>query len=319
MDIGASNWNESDGSNSAAAPDGAPEGMQPSGVNDTLRAIMGAVKRWFNWSIPKVTGGTSTAYTLTYGVGPGALVDGATHLVQFHAANGAGATLNVNLLGAKPLHYYVAGAWYQIPPGLLDVDMLVSVAYHAGTGAYRLVGFRNGTGKVEPFAGATPPAGSLLCYGQQISRTSYAGLFAVINTTYGVGDGSTTFNVPDLRSRVVAGRDDMGGVAAVRFDGTVPRSALGGAFGEQYHTLSVAEMPSHSHGLNDPSHSHIAPGARNVDYQAGSNGLFSYLDGATITPSTNPAFTGITVNNTGGSGAHNNVQPTFILNHIIAL
>ena len=55
MDIGASNWSETDASNNQPAPDGAPEGMFPSGVNDTIRAVMGALKRWFNWSIPKIT------------------------------------------------------------------------------------------------------------------------------------------------------------------------------------------------------------------------------------------------------------------------
>ena len=79
-DIGASNWNENDTNNNQPAPDGAPEGMSPSGVNDTIRAVMGAVKRWFNWSSPKVTAGSATAYTLTYGVTPGALVDGMTHI-----------------------------------------------------------------------------------------------------------------------------------------------------------------------------------------------------------------------------------------------
>ena len=74
MDIGASNWNETDASNSQPSPDGAPEGMFPSGVNDTIRAVMGALKRWFNWSSPKITGGSATAYTLTYGVSPGACV-----------------------------------------------------------------------------------------------------------------------------------------------------------------------------------------------------------------------------------------------------
>src|SRR5712664_161903 len=105
MDIGNTNWNEADASNTSAAPDGAPEGMAPSGLNDVLRAHQGAVKRWYNWMAPKVTGGTSTAYTLTYGVSPGALVDGMTHLVEFHTSNGASPTLNVNGLSAIPLYY----------------------------------------------------------------------------------------------------------------------------------------------------------------------------------------------------------------------
>jgi len=68
-------------------------------------------------------------------------------------------------------------------------------------------------GAVMPFAGATEPAGWLLCYGQAVSRTTYSSLFAAVGTLYGVGDGSTTFNLPDLRGRVVAGQDDMGGTS----------------------------------------------------------------------------------------------------------
>lgn len=72
----------------------------------------------------------------------------------------------------------------------------------------------------RPVFGSTAPAGTLLCYGQAISRTAYAGLFAALSTTYGTGDGSTTFNLPDLRGRVVAGKDNMGGSAASRLTGT---------------------------------------------------------------------------------------------------
>src|SRR3982074_281431 len=105
MDIGASNWSETDASNSAPAPDGAPEGMFPSGVNDTIRAVMGATKRWYDWAIPKITGGTSKAYTLADRAVPRALHDGMVRVVQFNAASGNAPTLNVNSLGAIPLYY----------------------------------------------------------------------------------------------------------------------------------------------------------------------------------------------------------------------
>ena len=229
MDIGASNWNESDDNNSTAAPNGAPEGMPPSGVNNTVRAVMGSIKRWYDWSIPKVTGGTSTAYTLTYGVAPGALVDGMMHLIQFHAGNGISATLNVNGLGAKPLYYYAVGGWYQAPPALVGVDMVCRVTYHAGTGAYRIIRDQGGvpTGTPLPFGGTTAPAGYLLCFGQAISRTDYAGLFAAVGTVHGAGNGSTTFNVPDLRGRVAAGKDDMGGSSASRLSSVISSTVLG--------------------------------------------------------------------------------------------
>src|SRR5262245_26729240 len=146
MDITQSNWTEADASNATAAPDGAPEGMAPSGVNDVLRAHQGALKRWYTWSIPRLTAGSAAAYTLAYGVAPAALVDGMTHLVEFHAANGAAATLNVNLLGAKPIYYYAVGAWRPIPPNLFDANALSRVAYHASSGVYRLLHIRNDTG-----------------------------------------------------------------------------------------------------------------------------------------------------------------------------
>ena len=71
-------------------------------------------------------------------------------------------------------------------------------------------------GMVSPFAGNTAPSGWLLCSGQAVSRTTYSALYNIIGNTYGSGDGVTTFNLPDLRGRIVAGEDDMGGNTAGR-------------------------------------------------------------------------------------------------------
>ena len=76
----------------------------------------------------------------------------------------------------------------------------------------------NSAGIVFDYAGNTAPTGFLMCYGQAVSRTTYAALFAAIGTAYGAGDGSTTFNVPDCRGRVTAGGDAMGGTAAGRLN-----------------------------------------------------------------------------------------------------
>jgi microcystin-dependent protein len=283
MDVYSSNWTESDDGNSTASPDGFPTGMAPSGVDNSARAMMGAIKRYVDQQIPLVTGGTSTAYTLAYAVTPTALAEGMTHLVQFNAANGAAATLNVNALGAKPLHYHCAGAWRVIPTGLLDTDEIYEVSYNSSAGAYRLLGLKNRTGVVEPFAGTAAPAGSLLCYGQAVSRTDYVGLFTVIGTTYGTGDGSTTFNLPDLRGFVVAGKDNMGGSAAGRLSGG---TTLGAGLGAQ----------THSHGgstMDGPSSLNLA--ANGLDFNA-ANILHTHaLHIATDT----------------------NVQPTTVLNQII--
>jgi len=170
-------------------------------------------------------------------------------------------------------------------------------------------------GAVLDYAGTTAPTGWLFCYGQEISRTTYAALFTAISTTYGVGNGTTTFNVPDLRGRVVAGQDDMGGTSANRLTGLsggVDGDVLGGAGGSQSHTLTVTEMPSHSH--SDSGHAH---GTQAYDVAgAGSFGL--QAGGGAQRAGSSGTHTGWAVlSNTGGGGAHNNVQPTLILNKII--
>ena len=100
-------------------------------------------------------------------------------------------------------------------------------------------------GIVLPFAGSTAPSGWALCYGQAISRSSYSGLYGVIGTQYGSGDGSTTFNLPDLRGRVTAGRDNMGGTAASRLTSTNLGSnpgSLGAAGGSETLTATAASL-----------------------------------------------------------------------------
>src|SRR4051794_36885710 len=103
-------------------------------------------------------------------------------------------------------------------------------------------------GVVFPFGGATAPAGFLLCDGSAVSRIQYPALFAVLLTRFGAGDGSTTFNLPDLRGRVIAGVDNMGGSAANRL--TTAGSGINGAVlgadgGAETHVLTQAQMPAH--------------------------------------------------------------------------
>jgi microcystin-dependent protein len=172
-----------------------------------------------------------------------------------------------------------------------------------------------------------------LCYGQAVSRTTYANLFAVISTTYGTGDGSTTFNLPDLRGRAVAGLDNMGGTDATRLDADWD-NALGETGGTQKHTLTHQEsgVPAHGHGHtlgtgeDTPDHSHqqnqyrgsSEPGIGGAGgwlWHEGAGGQYTY--GAN-TRHTHPVTGGIS-NNTAAnaSAAHNNMQPTMLLNWII--
>ena len=111
-------------------------------------------------------------------------------------------------------------------------------------------------GTVNPYAGSTAPTGWLLAYGQTVSRTTYADLFAALGTTYGVGDGSTTFGLPDMRGRSVRGKDDMGGTAASRVTSAVTGvngTTLGAAGGDQ-------NYQSHTHA-NTVTNNAVTTGA----------------------------------------------------------
>jgi microcystin-dependent protein len=99
-------------------------------------------------------------------------------------------------------------------------------------------------GAIIGYGAATAPPGWLLCDGSAVSRTTYAALFAVIGTGFGAGDGVTTFNVPDYRGRSPLG-NSPGGLGP---DRPSVRN-LGDVGGEQFHTLTVAELASHDHGL----------------------------------------------------------------------
>ena len=112
------------------------------------------------------------------------------------------------------------------------------------------------TGVVNAYAGATAPTGWLLCYGQAISRTTYSTLFTAISTTYGIGDGSTTFLLPDMRGRVAAGQDDMGGTSADRLTTPLNGDTLGAVGGTE---SSLAHSVESSVSTTD-THAQVSPG-----------------------------------------------------------
>jgi microcystin-dependent protein len=217
------------------------------------------------------------------------------------------------------------------------------------------------SGSITQFAGSTAPTGWLSCDGANVSRTTYAALFAIIGTTYGAGDGSTTFNLPNMKGRVPVGYDST----QAEFDG------LGETGGEKTHLLIVSEMPSHTHlqnahnhtqnahnhtqnahghstdaqgfhahnvgvtgsGTSSTSHRHEGSatlargilGGSLLGYNFVTDGQGSHGHNITAATPTNNATTATnnattaTNQNTGGDGAHNNLQPYIVLNYIIKI
>jgi prepilin-type N-terminal cleavage/methylation domain-containing protein len=131
---------------------------------------------------------------------------------------------------------------------------------------------------------STAPTGYLLEDGSAISRTTYSDLFAAIGTTYGVGDGSTTFNLPDSRGRVAVNKNSSDAEFA----------AIGQKYGEKTHVVTIAEMPSHNH-------------TDGGGYGAGAtNGALFRVD------ANSPMYAWGPTGSAGGDGSHNNIQPSIV-------
>lgn len=199
------------------------------------------------------------------------------------------------------------------------------------------------TGSIVMFAGSVAPQGWLFCDGSAVSRSQYSELFGVVDTTYGEGDGSTTFNLPDLRGRVMMGASNGHPVAS---NG-----------GEETHSLTENELPQHSHVVGQHGHAngitittpelthtitqaaftYSAPGGTaNFTTGSGSYSVTSY-NGTTATNATRSANVAIanhaaadctvngsiddcdafSTNTAGGVESHDNMQPFITMNYII--
>lgn len=138
-------------------------------------------------------------------------------------------------------------------------------------------------GEIRLWTKAAAPSDWQLCDGSAISRTTYANLFAIIGTTFGIGDGSTTFNIPDYR-----------GSFPIGVGSSYVLAATGGA---ATHTLTTAEIPGHTHSIGNVT--------TNQQVNAGANTTYLNHTG------------GIATGSTGGGGAHENLHPYLALNYII--
>jgi microcystin-dependent protein len=143
-------------------------------------------------------------------------------------------------------------------------------------------------GIIAPFAGLTPPTGWLTCDGSAVSRTTYAALFAAISTTWGAGNGTTTFNVPDLRGMFVRGTGTNG--------------TVGGAIGPAIGASQTDTYLNHNHSTTDPTHTHDVGVV--VGVNGGGAGSVPYPQtGSGTVVTSNASSTGISVNTstTGGT------------------
>ena len=243
-----------------------------------------------------ITGGSITGITDI------AIADGGTGASTASAARtnlGLGGLAVLNAVGASEITDGAVGT-AEIADGAVTTAKVADGAITSAKLAAGAVPSSVPAGSVMPYAGSAEPSGWLFCFGQNVSRTTYAALFAVVGTTYGVGDGSTTFGLPDIRGRVVAGQDNMGGTSANRLTnqtGGLDGDVLGATGGAETHTLTTAQMPAHTHSVG--------------------NTLLSGSTGNLSNTNPNRDVGTTTSGSTGGGGAHNNVQPTIILNYII--
>lgn len=149
-------------------------------------------------------------------------------------------------------------------------------------------------GSIIPWGGAVAsiPTGWFLCNDQAISRTDFANLFDVIGTRFGTGDGSTTFNVPDLRGKFPRGAGNA--------------ADPGSTGGESTHTLTEAELATHDHAVTDPGHTHNIA----VTFGDVASGAIHASDGGASNITTASVTTGLTVDDAGSGTAHEN-KPEF--------
>ena len=312
-------------------------GGSPSGENTITISPNDADKLYF------VQNGTSQIATFTQGSGANVSVAAGKQAIIFADGAGSGAavteikpnTADASVVTATLADDAVTAA--KIADDAVGADAVADNSIGAaainisgnGTSGQAVVSDGDGSfsyesnivpsGALMPYAGTSAPTGFLLCDGSAVSRTTYATLFSAISTTYGSGDGSSTFNLPDLRGRVVAGQDDMGGASANRLTdqtGGLNGDTLGDTGGSETHTLTTAQLASHTHTFSDTDTHTVSfprtliPGAANNSVNVDGSG--QRHDEGTLTVSISG-----TTSSTGSGSAHNNVQPTIILNYII--
>jgi microcystin-dependent protein len=190
--------------------------------------------------------------------------------------------------------------------------------------SWRIIGPQPGDTK---YSASGASYGWLLADGSAVARGgANAALFAAIGVSQGAGDGSATFNLPDLVGRAAIGAGQGAGLA---------NRANGAKLGEENHRMVTAEMPSHVHSLSDPTHAHNVadpthyhPSRGRIDHGTGTQTSVAVVGWTSQTDTTGPsgvgvgiygAATGLGMYGAGGDVPHNNIQPSTALYPFVKL
>jgi microcystin-dependent protein len=275
-----------------------------------------------------VTGGTSTAYTVASFRAYDTLtrLDGKPIAFSPHATNGATVTLNVDGLGAKPLR---AAPSTELFPGVLIQGTPYMALYNHIDQVFYLHGFFGnpfnvplGSG-LDYWGSITPNSAFVFPVGQAISRITYASLFSgnpwSIGTTFGSGDGSTTFNLPDKRGRLSAAANNMGGGTGSAWPGL--NFGLSGGVAGASMSLGTSNMASYtpSGSVTISNGAITLPATAFPSFQSGSPTLQAYaITGGALPVNQNPSSGSFSGNNNGGTSAAFSVaQPYIACNYIM--
>ena len=292
------------------APDGLNQG------DDHLRLIKATIKNTF----PNITGAVSKTHT-QINAAVDATENGAAVLADAGAFFKTNTTDGVTNPVAGEVDIKVAGTsrLKVKSDGTITAVGTLSATAFSGPG-HVPVG-----GSMPWFSNTLPDATANGTYawinGQAVSRTTYSTLFAILGTTYGTGDGSTTFNLPDLQEVALYGRSTMGGAASPSRITNYVMTALGTIIGACTHLLTTGEMPSHTHTATstDSGHTHGISGIALPSSQgAADGGNLLCVNGSTTTAVGNAVIT-TTNANTGGGGVHDNVSPGMAVNWVMRI
>jgi microcystin-dependent protein len=311
------------------------EGQAPSSVNDSARAMMAATAKYRDdMAGAVVTGGTSTAYTVSSYQGFTSYSTGLEIWFTPHVTNGNGpVTILVDNLAIEPLR---TAPNTDLQAGMLIQGTPYGAVYNIIDNAWYLKSFFGNPYNVPPAAGmdywafTAPNSSFAFPAGQAISRTTYATLFGMVGTQYGSGDGLTTFNLPDKRGRVSAAVDNLnGGTRANRLTiATISTggggTGLGDTGGAQTEALAQANLPNVNFAVSgtasvQTTQSNVVFGNVTV-IGAGSGAVERCMDGTggSGTISSIGSISGTAAS--GGSGTPLiTVQPTILCNYIMRI